>query len=109
MAGKGRKPHHVTEEGTEDGGELTGPVKSILEMFIESQARAEQSRRDEQDRAEQMRREDRIADEIRRKEDRIADEGRAEARRRADKIAEEERAEKLRELESWKKPGELKI
>ena len=108
MAGKGRKPHHVTEEGTEDGGELTGSVKTILEMFMESQARAEQSRREEQDRVEQMRREDKIAEE-RRKEDRIAEEEKAERREEAKRVRKLEEAQKAEDLARFKQAADLRV
>ena len=104
-AGKGsRKIHHVAEEDKiaegERSGELSGSVKTVLEMFMDNQAKHEEERRDIRAEAER-----RAAD---REEARvIAAENRAEARRQADKIAEEERAEARAEAKARRRLEEV--
>ena len=113
MAGKGRKLHHISEEGTEGKGELSGDMQTIMELFLESQAKSEAERREDRveadRRAEKLRREEKIADEAREEARLIAAEGRAEARKLADKIAEEERAEARAEAKGRRKMEEARI
>ena len=91
MAGKGKRGHHGMDEEPEGKGEPSGDIQALMRILLESNARADDRRR-----------EDKLAEEEREEARRIAAEERADRREEAKRARKMEEAKAAEELERVK-------